>query len=82
MCCFSFCTLKPTSLPMCMVQHAMRCHSSLSGKMACFPAVFCFPFYKRTQLPSFTLEQDAAEAKTTKGDFAAWNFPMAVVSIS
>lgn len=70
---------KTTSLPTRMVEHVMWCHfwfsSSLLGKVACSPAVSCFPLYKSAQLPSYTLEQDVAEAKTTRGDFAAWNFP-------
>lgn len=69
-----------------MVERAIWCHfwfsSSLLEKMVCSPAVSCFPLYKSIQPPSYTLGQDVAEAKTTRGDFPAWNFPTAIVSIS
>jgi len=51
------------------------------GQDSTFPICLLLS-YKSTQLPSYTLEQDVAEAKTTKGDFEAWNFPMGIVSIS
>lgn len=62
-----------------MIEHTVWYYfwfsSSLLGKMVCSPAVSCFPLCKSTQLPSCTLEQDVAEAKTTKGDFCSLEFP-------
>lgn len=54
----------------------------LAGRTACSPAVSCLLLCKSRQPLSRISQQDVAEAKTTKGDFSAWNFPKAIVSIS
>lgn len=63
----------------------MPCYSWFSsfllGRTTCSPDVSCLPLCE-SAVPIPYLEQDVAEAKTTKGDFADWNFPVAIVSIS